>query len=162
MTERLTLSLSCGSAGKESTCNAGDLASIPGLGRSQGEEIGYRYSGLESAMDYIVHGAARVGLSNFHSYEGSWGFPGGASSKEPTCPCERGKRHRFDPWLGKIPWRRKWQPNPVFLPGESHGRRSPEGYSPWGRKELDTTERLHFHFQGSSISSFLRNLHFSP
>ena len=52
----------------------------------------------------------------------------------------------FDPWLGRIPWRRKWQPTPVFLPGESHGRRSRVGYSPQGRKELDTTERLHFHF----------------
>ena len=40
----------------------------------------------------------------------------------------------------------KWQPTPVFLPGESHGRRSLVGYSPWGRKELDMTERLHFHF----------------
>ena len=47
-------------------------------------------------------------------------------------------------WKGKIPWRRKWQPTPVFLPGESHGWRSLEGYSPRGRKESDTTERLHF------------------
>ena len=45
------------------------------------------------------------------------------------------------------PWRRKWQPTPVLLPGESHGGRSLVGYSPWGCKELDTTERLHFHFQ---------------
>ena len=50
------------------------------------------------------------------------------------------------PGSGKIPWRRKWQPTPVLLPGESHGGRSLVGYSPWGRKELDTTERLHFHF----------------
>ena len=50
----------------------------------------------------------------------------------------------FDPWVRKIPWRRKWQPTPVFLPGKSHGRRSLVGYSPWGRKESDTTERLHF------------------
>ena len=41
---------------------------------------------------------------------------------------------------GKIPWRRAWQPTPVFLPGESHGQRSLSGYSPWGRKELDTIE----------------------
>ena len=45
-----------------------------------------------------------------------------------------------------IHWRRKWQPTPVFLPGKSHGRRSLVGYSPWGREESDTTERLHFHF----------------
>ena len=49
-------------------------------------------------------------------------------------------------WVRKIPWRRKWQPTPVFLPGESHGRRSLVGYTPRGRKESDTTERLHFHF----------------
>ena len=45
-------------------------------------------------------------------------------------------------WVGKIPWRSKWQHTPVFLPGESHGQRSLEGYSPWGLKESDTTERL--------------------
>ena len=44
------------------------------------------------------------------------------------------------------PLRRKWQPTPVLLPGKSHGWRSMVGYSPWGHKELDTTERLHFHF----------------
>ena len=56
-------------------------------------------------------------------------------------------------WVRKIPWRWKWQPTPVPLPGKSHGRRSLVGYSPWGRKELDTTERLHFSFpfQGESI-----------
>ena len=46
----------------------------------------------------------------------------------------------FDPWVGKIPWRRKWQPTPGFLPGASHGRRSLVGSSPWGHKESDTTE----------------------
>ena len=49
----------------------------------------------------------------------------------------------IDPWVGKIPWRRKWQPTPVFLPGESHGWKSLVGYSPWGRKESDTTEQIH-------------------
>ena len=48
----------------------------------------------------------------------------------------------MDPWVRKITWRRKWQPTPVFLPGESHGQRSLAGYSPWGRKESDRTERL--------------------
>ena len=47
-------------------------------------------------------------------------------------------RPRFDPWVGKIPWRRAWQPTPVFLLGESHGQRSLAGYSPWGLKELGT------------------------
>ena len=49
---------------------------------------------------------------------------------------------RFNPWVGKIPWRREWQPTPVFLPGESHGQRSLVGYSPWGQKESDTMEWL--------------------
>jgi len=46
----------------------------------------------------------------------------------------------FDFWFRKIPWRRKWQPTPVFLPGEFHGQRSLTGYSPWGHKESDMTE----------------------
>ena len=46
----------------------------------------------------------------------------------------------FNPWVGKIPWRRTWQPTLVFFPGESHGQRSLAGYSPWGRKESDMTE----------------------
>ena len=44
------------------------------------------------------------------------------------------------PGLGRLPWRRAWQPTPVFLSGESHGQRRLVGYSPWGRKELDMTE----------------------
>ena len=53
-----------------------------------------------------------------------------SSGKEPTCQCRRHKRHRFDPWVRKICWRRVWQPTPVFLPKESHGQRSLVGYSP--------------------------------
>ena len=66
------------------------------------------------------------------------GFPGGASGKELACQCRRHRRRRFDPWVRKIPRRRKWQQ--VSLPGESHGQRSLAGYSPRGRKELDMTE----------------------
>ena len=65
----------------------------------------------------------------------SWGpssFPGVASGKESTCQYRRCKRCGFDPWVGKILWRRKWQPIPGFLPGEFHGQRSLAGYSPWG------------------------------
>ena len=54
--------------------------------------------------------------------------------------CLQCRRPGFDPWVRKIPRRRKWQPTSVFLPGESHGRRSLVGYSPWGLKESDTTE----------------------
>ena len=59
------------------------------------------------------------------------GFSGGASDEESTCQCRECKRHGFDSWVGKIPWRRKWQPTPVFLPGESHGQRSPGDCSLW-------------------------------
>ena len=54
------------------------------------------------------------------------------------------RRPGFDPWVGKIPWRRKWQSTPGLLPGKSHGLRSLVGYSAWGRKESDMTEQLHF------------------
>ena len=49
--------------------------------------------------------------------------PGSTTGKESTCQCRRGTRLRFDPWVRKIPWKRAWQPTPVFLCGESHGQR---------------------------------------
>ena len=52
------------------------------------------------------------------------GFPGGTSSKEPSCQCRRHKKLKFDPWVRKIPWRKAWQPTPAFLLRESHGQRS--------------------------------------
>ena len=52
------------------------------------------------------------------------------------------RRTGLDPWVWKIPWRRKWQTTPVFLSGKFHGKRSLAGYSPWGLKEWDTTEWL--------------------
>ena len=55
------------------------------------------------------------------------GVPGG---KEPICQCRRDQRRGLDPWVGKISWRKKWQPTPVFLPGESLGQKSLEGCSP--------------------------------
>ena len=60
-------------------------------------------------------------------------------------------RSGFDSWVRKIPWRRKWQSTLALLPGKSHGQRSLIGYSPWGLRESDTTERLHFHFPFSCI-----------
>ena len=68
------------------------------------------------------------------------GFPGGTPGEESSCQHRRCKEHRFNPWVRKIPWRRKWQPTPVFLAGKSHGQRSLAGYNPWGGEELDTTE----------------------
>ena len=67
------------------------------------------------------------------------GFPGGASDKEPTCQCRRCKRQGCNLQVRKILWRRAWQPSPVFLPGESHGKRSLVGCSPQGHKQLDMT-----------------------
>ena len=67
------------------------------------------------------------------------------SSSDGKASAYNAGRPGFDPWVRKIPWRRnKWQPTPVLLPGESHRLMSLAGYSPWGRKESDTTEQLHF------------------
>jgi len=64
------------------------------------------------------------------------GLPRWLSGKESTCQCRRCRLH---PWVRKIPWRRKWQPTAVFLPGKSHGQRSLVGYSPWGPKEPEAS-----------------------
>ena len=77
------------------------------------------------------------------SIQGCSDLPRQLSGKESTWQCRRSRRCRFNPWVRKIPWRRKWQPTPVFLPGETRGQRSLDGYSPWGRKASDTTECMH-------------------
>ena len=78
--------------------------------------------------------SSKLVLELYECNEGPWQL----GIKESACQC---RRLRFDPWVRKIPWRRKWQPTPVFLPGKSHGQRSLAGYSPWGLKELDMTEQ---------------------
>ena len=78
------------------------------------------------------------------------GFPGYSDGKESACNAVH---PRFDPWVGKIPWRREWQPTPVFLPGESHGQKSLAGYSPWGRKESDMAERLTLPFSALELTA---------
>ena len=60
----------------------------------------------------------------FHDKGFSVGFLGGASGKDSACQCRRCKKLGFHPWIRKIPWRRKWQPTPVFLPKKSHGQRN--------------------------------------
>ena len=90
------------SAGKESACSAGDPSSIPRLGRSPGEEIGY-------PLKY------------------SW-----ASLVAQTVTNLQFRRHGFDPWVGKISWRRAWQPTPVFLPGESPWTEESDGLQSMG------------------------------
>ena len=106
-------SFSGSSTGKESACNAGDPSSIPGSGRSPGEGIDY-------PLQYSWASLVTQVVKNLPTMQETW----------------------FDPWVGKIPWRREWSPTPAFWPGEVHGQRSLVGYCPWGRKELDAAEQL--------------------
>ena len=101
------------STGKESACNAGDPGSIPGLRSSPKERD-------------------RLPTPVF------LGFPGDSDGKEST--YNAGYLGLIP--VGKIPWKKTWQPTLVFLPGKSHGQRSLAGYSPWGHKESDMTEQL--------------------
>ena len=78
------------------------------------------------------------------------------SGKEPTHQCRRQKRWGFSPWAGKIPWSRKWQPTPVFLPGKFHGQRSLVGYNPWGRTESDMTAHTVFISQVTIVSPVVK------
>ena len=123
------------SVGKKSTCNAGDPSSIPGSGRSTGEEISYplQYSCLGNPMDRgawqaRIHGITKsqIQLSNYT-----------AMTTISTILQYFYNLHE---------WNKKWQLSPVFLPGKFHGQRSLAGYSPWGHKELDMTEHTHINF----------------
>ena len=86
---------------------------------------------------------AREGRSQIHN-KIYLTFPGGSEDKESASVQEL----QLDAWVGKIPWRRKWPPTPVFLPGESHRQRSLVGYSLWGHTESDMTKRLTLMSQG--------------
>ena len=77
--------------------------------------------------------------------------PSGTIGKEYTYQYRRHKKHVFDPWVGKILWRRAWQPTLALLPGESHGQRSLVGYSPWRHKESDTTGWLMGYFHSGRV-----------
>ena len=83
-----------------------------------------------------------------------WGFPGGARGKEPACQRRRHKICSFDPWVRKIPWRRAWQPTPVFLPGESHGQSIPKSRL-WSirlqRVSQDWSDLAHTHAQWDNM-----------
>ena len=78
-----------------------------------------------------------------------WPLAPVAQQKRNCLQCTKRRRYRFDPWVRTIPWRRKWQPTPLFLPEKSHGWRSLVGHHPWGYKELDTTEQLRTHTPSS-------------
>ena len=95
---------------------------------------------------------SKIVCLNWYSFGGLSsleGFPGGAPGNESISQC---RRHRFNPCVRKISWRRKWQPTPVFLSGKFHGQKSLAGYSPWGWNELSMTDCL----------STLRDLQISP
>ena len=98
-----------------------------------------------SQLTCLIISRVSWGHSTPYSFKLCLNFPGGAGGKESTCKYRRCERHGFNPWVAKVPWSRKWQPKPVFLPGKFHGQRSLVGYSPWGRKELDMTEHKHTH-----------------
>ena len=98
---------------------------LPGESHGQRSLVGYRPWGCKES-DMTER------LSTFILGISCW-----LSGKVSACQCGS---LRFDPWVGKNPWRREWQPTPVFLLGESHGQRSLAGYSPWGHKESDMTE----------------------
>ena len=107
------------------------------------------YSGLISffRMDWLDLIAVQGTLKNLlqhHSLKASVLQHLAFFGSEGKASAFNAGRSGFDPWVRKILWRRKWQPTPVPLPGKSHRRRSPAGYSPWGHKESDTTERFHF------------------
>ena len=140
----LFLGFPCGSAGKESTCNVGDLGSIPGLGISSGEGKGYPlpYSGLEDSMDCRVHGVtkSRTQLSDFHFHIPMKGFPRWSSGKESACQHRRHKRRGFNPWIGKIPLEQEMATHSSIPAWKTPWTEEPSGYSPLGCEELDMTE----------------------
>ena len=78
------------------------------------------------------------------------GFPDGSVMKNPLAMQGNG----FNPWFGKIPWKRKWQPTTVFLPGKSHEHRSLVGCGPWGHKELVTSEWLNTNDKNKKVSPY--------
>ena len=129
---------------------------------------------VASDIAHRLHGPPAVRMGSIWISEGSlsiskrspvfmlflmlWmGFPGGAVGKESACQCRRHKKHRFDPWVGKIPWRGKWQPSLGFLPGKFHRQRRLAGPSPWGGKELDTTEHTRTH----AVNTVINKIHFT-
>ena len=89
---------------------------------------------------FWVEGKTEVKNDLLEKIESSmdWSFPSSSAVKN-LLPYMRGKRSKFDPRVGKIPWKRAWQPTPVFLPEKYHRQRSLAGYSPWGHKEMDMT-----------------------
>ena len=100
---------------------------------------------LWTSRDTARSPAGQLMFQSYSVLQKYLGLPRWLSGEESACQCRRHRRCRFYPWVRKIPWRRAWQPTPVFLPGKSHRQRSLSGYSPWGCKESDTTEHACTH-----------------
>ena len=100
---------------------------------SHSSVLAWRIPGMGEPGRLLSMASHRVGHDWSDLVAAAAGFPGGSDIKEYTCQCRRGKRLGFDPWVRNIPWRRKWQPTPVLLPGESQGRGSLLGCRLWGR-----------------------------
>ena len=104
--------------------------------------LAWRIPGMGEPGGLLSMGLHRVrhDSSDLAAAAAAAGFPGGSNGNVSACNA----RDLGSTWVrslvGKIPWRRKWQPTPAFLPGKSHGWRTLVGYSPWGCKEMDTTE----------------------
>ena len=123
------------------------------IGEGNGNPL--QYSCLENPRDRGACGLPFMGLrrvghdwSDLAAAAAADECLGGASGKEPACQCRRYKRCGFNPWVGKIPWRRKWQPTPIFLPGESCGQRNLAGYiQSMGLKRVrrDWSDLAHMH-----------------
>ena len=119
----------------------------PGRPMSMGSHrVGHDWSDLAAAAFFSVNWQKLltwINLLVFIGHLSCIALPRWLSGKESACQCRRRWRHQFDPWIGKIPWRRKWQPTPVFLPEKFHGQRNLVGYISWVCKELDTSEHTH-------------------
>ena len=161
--------IACGSDGKESACSAEHLGLIPGLGRSTGEGNGYplpvflpgEFQGQSSSLAvYSLWGnkepdmteqlitiiAYLVVITNSAKgreiYISPW-CPRWHSGKESPCQCRKHRRLGFNPWVRKIPWRRKWQPTPIFLAWKISWTEEPGGLQSMGSQRVSydwTTE----------------------
>ena len=127
---------------KHLSINVGDLGSIPGSG-AHSSTLAWKIPWTEEpGAGYCPWGRKESDTTERFHFRTK--YTAYVTQSENTYYLVQCRRPRFDPCIGNIPWRRKWQPTPVFLPGKPHGRRSLTGHSPWGRKESDMTERLHF------------------
>ena len=118
-----------------------------------GEISVLKYSWFKMLCQFHVHSKVIKDTSLNH-------FPGCASGKESTCQCRGYKRHGFNLWVGKVPWSRKWQPIPIFLPGKSHGQRSLAGYSLWGCRVINNWACMHtmYILQGYLLHKILEKI----